>query len=513
MNLGRLRILLVEDSPDDFVIIRETLIDSQLEVELIRTDTLADAIKHLHDSKFDCILLDLSLRDAEGKDVLASVIGESDNAAVIVLTGRDDDEMALQAIRDGAQDYLKKRAFDPDTFARAIHYAIQRKRMSLRLAVSQRRFALVAKATRDGIWDWDVEKNTLYAAARWYKMTGSRPQPFQYDLEHWLEKVHPDDRSGLEAALRDTPIHSEDPTQYEYRMQHSDGSYRRMMSRWVGITEGETVVRLVGAQSDITPKRVCSPTTTESQVDRPINWESEFQSGLGAGEFRLQYQPIVSMATREPISVEALVRWQHPRLGLLYPESFLPCAQSTSLMVSLSNYVLDQVSRDMETFPESIPRRVSINLSSEQLLDGNLTTTLESLSKKHKLQIEVKEKALRTSPVLVLQQLRALREFGITVALDDFGQSSLRCLEDFPFDSVKLARSFVQDLEKNRSRIIIANLVRLAHELNLDVVAKGVESQQQHDLLFAMQCQASQGFFYSAPIFPIDLADLATKAG
>ena len=240
---------------------------------------------------------------------------------------------------------------------------------------------------------------------------------------------------------------------------------------------------------------------TRMKVRREL--EMDLRKALASEQFELYYQPLVVLETNEVNGFEALLRWNHPARGLVSPADFIPIAEETGLIVPLGEWVLKAACDEAVNWPEHI--KVAVNLSPAQLNSRNLvsmvTTALrESGMPPHKLQLEITETVLLQNTFTTLATLHELRKMGVQIALDDFGTgySSLSYLRSFPFDKIKIDRSFIQDLSNGAEPLAIVNAVAgLAKCLNMTSTAEGVETQQQMDVLQAIGCTEMQGYLFS----------------
>jgi EAL domain-containing protein (putative c-di-GMP-specific phosphodiesterase class I) len=228
-------------------------------------------------------------------------------------------------------------------------------------------------------------------------------------------------------------------------------------------------------------------------------------------ELRLYYQPVVCAATGELTAVEALVRWQHPDLGLLSPDRFVPLAEDAGLIIPLGRWVIEEACRQLACWRAADSPmgavRVSVNLSARQFADAGLVDIIGMALRAARLPgdalgLEITESVLMDEAEITVETLRRLKDLGVHLAIDDFGTgySSLSYLQLFPVDTVKIDRSFVQHMgEKGGHDVIVSAVVSLAQALGLEVVAEGVETQEQFDRLRMLGCGAIQGFLFGAP--------------
>lgn len=250
-------------------------------------------------------------------------------------------------------------------------------------------------------------------------------------------------------------------------------------------------------------------------LEREALEKSDIQKGLGLAierdELRLHLQPVVDAHTHETIAFEALVRWQHPERGLIYPDAFIHHAEENGIMTRLGEWVIREAISHAAHLPEDI--RIAINLSGVQMHSATLLPTFMNALAGHgldasRIEVEVSEAALAGNADIALRRLHQLREHGIAIVLDDFGKgaSTLRCLRRFPFDRIKIDCRLVSDVVADTAGVAITQAaVQLARSLGMRCTAEGVETDAQARLLQQIGCDALQGFFVS-PAIPADEA-------
>ena len=237
--------------------------------------------------------------------------------------------------------------------------------------------------------------------------------------------------------------------------------------------------------------------------DRLVN---ELRASVARGEFELHYQPICEAGTLRPRGAEALVRWRHPSRGLLYPDEFIAVAEETGLMEALGRWTLERACTDAVTWPGEI--KVAVNLSPAQFRGGFLFDSIIGVLMKtglppHRLELEVTESMLLQNREENLLLFRQLKDIGITFALDDFGvgYASLGSVVSFPFDKLKLDRSFTSELpSKPASRAVVASIMTLARGLKGQVTAEGVETVEQLQYLRSQGVEFVQGYLLGRPV-------------
>lgn len=666
-----IKVLLVEDNPGDARLLREMLAEAaSAQFELTHLERLSQAIQHLGQEHFDLVLLDLSLVDGQGLDTVARTHAAAPDLPIVVLTGLDDETVALEAVRSGAQDYLIKGQINRHLLVRSMRYAIERKRVQQALRASEERYALAAHGANDGLWDWDLRARAIYLSPRWKSMLGYEEGELQNDLEEWFNRVHPEDVDRLQA---DIALHLKGFTPHfenQYRMLHKDGSYRWMLSRGLAIrdTNGKPA-RMAGSQTDVTNSRVydaltglpnralfmdrlgCAVIRAKRRKDymfavlfldldrfkivndglghlvgdqllvaiarrleaclRPsdtvarlggdefavlidyindvgdgtrvadriqkqlllpfkLNGQEVFASAsigialsatgydqpqdilrdadaamyrakaLGRGrseifdksmheramtllqleadlrraverqEFRLYYQPVVSLVDGHVVGAEALLRWQHAQRGLISPADFIPLAEETGLIVSLGEWVLRTACAQNKAWHEAGYAQlvISVNFSARQFQDQSLLEMIKKVLEEtglaaEALKLEITESVAMKNIDHSIKLLNELITMGIHTSMDDFGTgySSLSYLKCFPISTLKIDRSFVKGIANDSvDAAMVAAIITLAHNLKRKVIAEGVETQEQLDFLRSHHCDEMQGYLFSQPL-------------
>ena len=241
----------------------------------------------------------------------------------------------------------------------------------------------------------------------------------------------------------------------------------------------------------------------DAQAQARRQLEIDLRSALLAETLEVHYQPLVDLGSQEVVGFEALLRWPHPTRGAVPPSEFIPLAEETGLITPLGNYVLERACRDAIQWPPHV--KLAVNLSPMQFRVGNvLKTVKEALQASgldpQRLDLEITENVLLDRTDQVIEQLHALRALGARISMDDFGTgySSLSYLRAFPFDKIKIDRSFVRDLPSNRHTLaIVRAILGLASGLDMKVVAEGIETQADLACLAAEGCREGQGFLFS----------------
>ncbi|MFB2979007.1 EAL domain-containing protein [Microseira sp. BLCC-F43] len=260
------------------------------------------------------------------------------------------------------------------------------------------------------------------------------------------------------------------------------------------------------------PNIVVFDTGMQASILERLQLEADLQRAIEQQQFHLNYQPIVSLSTGKIVGFEALVRWQHPGRGWVSPEKFIPLAEETGLIIPLGKWVLSEACRQLsvwqEQFSQRLPLSISVNLSGIQLWNPDVLKSIDeilnslSLSGSH-LKLEITESILMDKESEATAVLDQLKQRQIQLSIDDFGTgySSLAYLQSFPIDTLKIDRSFISGIEQQETNLdITRTIITLAHTLELDVIAEGVETQEQLDILRALGCEYGQGYLFSPPL-------------
>ena len=245
-----------------------------------------------------------------------------------------------------------------------------------------------------------------------------------------------------------------------------------------------------------------------------LSFEAMMRQSLLVNDFSLYYQPQIRLKDEQLIGYEALIRWQHPTLGLVMPDKFIAIAEESSIILALGEWVLTEACRKGREMLDDgkVFSHIAVNVSVPQLKKSDFLTTVKNTLSgtgfpADHLEIEITESFLMGNELEATRVLNKLRSMGIRIAIDDFGTgySSLSYLKQLPIDTLKIDRSFIQHLPgSTKDRAIVQTVIALGVALGLDVVAEGVETQEQKDLLVSLDCYSAQGYLYSRPL-PSDL--------
>jgi diguanylate cyclase len=542
-------VLLVEDSPEYSLLVERMLAEgSEDSIRLARAETAGDAVDRLSSDPPDCILLDLSLPDADGLQALAAVRMVVPDVPVVVLSAGEDDSRALRAVQAGAQDYLSKTQADAPRLMRAIRIAIERKdseieltrralhdaltglpnrrllldRIEHALLRGQREAGSVAllfidlddfKAVNDTMGHEAGDAVLAEVGARLRSVVRAGDTIGRYggdefvvlregvadaaEMEAIASRIKSVLSAPFEVGANSFQLNAsvgvalgDDPTQAEDLIRKADQAMFRAKERGSGLEVAGAVAAPRGAGGDL---------------DRQLN------HALEQGDFVLHYQPQVDLVTREVSAVEALLRWSHPERGLVGPAEFIPRAERSGLIVPMGEWVVQEACRCLAEWRSeglcSDGLVMHVNVSAKQLGDQGLVDCVEESLRMHdlpaeRLCIELTESSVSSDPDRGIDTIAALKELGAIVALDDFGvgHSSLAALGEYDVDLLKIDRAFVAPLDGGlKARRVFAAVLGIAHSYELRAIAEGIETAEQLRHVSQVGCDAAQGFYFGRP--------------
>jgi diguanylate cyclase (GGDEF)-like protein len=554
-----IRVLFVAADANDINLLDQKLANStrQAKFHLTTVGLLKDALQQLTENTFDVVLLSLQLPDGRGLGSLNKIQGVSPRVPIVVLGGINDEELALYAVQAGAQDYLVKNQLERNLLIRSLLYAIERKRTEERLshlaqydvvtglpnrvlfrdrltralAHAQRKKQMVAlmfldldhfKSVNDSLGH-DVGDQLLKAVAERLKSclregdTIARlgGDEFTIILEEISESenianvaqkiIDMMSRSflvGGQEIFITTSIgiatYPDCGTDQNTLIKNADAAL------YDAKAHGRSVYRFYHQKMNIiATERLELLTSLRHAVDRD--------------EFILRYQPQVNSYSGQLVGVEALLRWNHPEKGLIYPSQFVHLLEDTGLIIPVGEWALREACKQCKAWQNTglpaIP--VSVNISARQFKQKNLVSMVSQILLDTKLdprylQLELTESVLVDNIGVTVATLRALHTIGTKLSIDDFGTgySSLSYLKQFPLHALKIDRSFLQDINKRSEDAAIAiAIITLGHSLRLDVVAEGVETNEQKEFLKKQNCNIMQGHLFGYPMHAVQIAE------
>lgn len=558
-----IRVLLIEDNPDDARLLQEMLKHtSSMSCKITESDCLKDALILIRDEVFDIVLTDLSLPDAVGFDSVEKIQAVNNSMPVIVLSGSENHDFALEVMTLGAQDYLVKGQGDGNLIARAIRYSIERKKIEQGFCYMAQYDALTGLANR-ALFMERMDRSISRA-----NRNNSQVAIMFIDLDHFKRINDTLGHYAGDALLREVSNRLKQCTRKEDTVSRFGGDEFTIILENVKHMNDAVIVANKIIKSIANPILVndvelyVTPsigiTIFPSDADNieqllkhadtamyrakeegrdgfqfytdGMNQETEERMGLEAmlrqalhhNEFQLYYQPKIDIQTGEMLGAEALIRWNQRELGMIQPDKFIPLAEETGLIFSIGEWVVREACRQMQDWLWAgiEPIRVAINLSPRQfnqqdLADMILDTTMEYSIVPRNIELEITESLLMNDTESSIKILSKLKDWGMHVSIDDFGTGycSLGYLKSFPIETLKIDRSFVKDITIDPDDAAICSaIIALGHKLRLNVTAEGIETVEQLEYLKQQGCDEAQGYYFSKPLSAADFNNYVVKS-
>jgi diguanylate cyclase len=545
-------VLLIEDNAGDARLIREMLDDgSDALFHLECVDRLSRGLEYLSNRSAGVILLDLSLPDSFGFDTFLKVYAHSPKVPIIVLTGNDDQKVALSAVKTGAQDYLIKGKLDRELLLRSMQYSIERKRYQEQLEYQANYDALTGLPNRSLLHDRLGQSVFAQRHVRSIAVVFIDIDHFKFvndSLGHNTgDKLLQHVAGRLVQTVRDgDTVARLGGDEFILILNDQSGQeviYRAMQRILTKVAEpinvdGHELLVTCSAGISLFPQDGPDTETLlknadtamyrakekgrnnfqfytaemNQQVNERLEMEASLRRALERGELELYYQPRINVVTGAAVGCEALLRWNHPERGLLLPERFIGLAEETGLIVPIGEWVLKTACAQAHTWQAAgrPPLSVSVNLSSRQFrqeaLAGAVMDALrESGLDPRLLEMELTESLVMQDTDAAIRVLTGLREIGVELSVDDFGTgySSLSYLTRLPISALKIDQSFVHEVKgagRPEEGIVAQAIILLGHNLKLKVVAEGVETDAQFEFLKKHGCDEVQGYRFARPM-------------
>lgn len=540
------RVLLLSPHEADGDKIQADLRAAGSKAVVLRAPRLAEGLDLLTSARFPVVILDLGLPDVAGLDAVRRVQSAAPNAVVIVLSDRDDEAVALQAVRAGAQDYLVKGAFDAAALRRAVNYASERKhfqdrvfrlahfdqltglanranfrdRLGLALARARRQQGRLAvlvldvdrfKSVNDS-WGHETGDAILGEVARRMKSVFKRDEVVsRLSGDEFAVMIEGD---GEPTAVAERVLRAmAEPV--------SLGAEEFAIPAHIGIAtfpgSGHTADDLLRAASGALSAAkgqgrsaiVVHADERETAAMPRLRLLHRLRQGLRNDEYLHHYQPQFRVGDGRLVGFEALLRWQPPGGALESPGRFISVLEESELIIDVGRWGIVQACRDLAALRRASGRelRMSVNLSAvhfdrPELISAVEAALAESALPPAALELEITERILMRDAPLTAKTFQALKAIGCRVAIDDFGvgYSSLAYLRRFAVDALKIDRAFVSTITEGESGGTIASaIIGLGHKLGLEVVAEGVEQEAELDFLRGEGCDVVQGFLTGRP--------------
>jgi len=563
MDQNRLRVMLVDDDEDDFVMTRDLLAEIEgKNIELDWVSTYDAGLEALGRNSHDVYLLDYRLGEHNGLELLTEAMASGCKAPIILLTGQGDHELDIKAMEAGASDYLVKGQIDAALLERSIRYAIGRRQSEeqiLRMAYYDSLTSLpnrslfqdrlhqgIALAERyhrkTAVLFLDLDNFKRINDTLGHRVGDLLLQAVADRLTNSIRKSdavarqHSDSESttvarlgGDEFTILLTEINQiQDAARVAQRFIEMlsqpfvlDG-HEVFVTASIGLAvypvDGEDVDTLL-KNADAAMYYAKEQGKNNYQFYRrdmnatafqEMSLENDLRKALERDEFELHYQPQISIQTGEIIGIEALIRWHHPMRGMVSPAEFIPLAEQTGLIVPIGEWVLLTACTQNKAWQDAGFRAlpVSVNLSGHQFRQRNLINTLKAildasgLAPQH-LILEITESIVMQDTRATISLLQELNEMGLRLAMDDFGigYSSFSYLKQFPLYAIKIDQSFIRGIDTNADDAAIAKaIIAMADSLKLEVIAEGVETEQQLRVLCELGCGSAQGYLLSYPL-------------
>jgi diguanylate cyclase len=544
-------VLLVEDNRGDARLVEELLKEAENgNFAVSHVERLADARQQLMDTGAGCVLLDLSLPDASRLEALMQLRAAAPDVPIVILSGLQDELLAVKAVQEGAQDYLVKGRVDGNAIGRSIAYAVERKHAEMELSHKAMHDALTGLPNRTLFLDrlkhavMRAKRHHTLMGVMFIDLDGFKPINDTYGHEVGdrlliaLASRLQEGLRGSDTAARfggdefvilcEDVAGQQDVVGIAQRVLRSVaepfviGAERLSIeaSMGIAITDGkgdtaESLIRnadaaMYGAKKQGAAFEVFDD-DIQARVQERVEMERQLRRSVDEGDFRLLFQPQVDLRSGEIVGLEALLRWDHPARGLIEPVEFLWLAEETGLATEIGDWVLEQTCRHAamwrEAGPSRTPLRICVSLSAPQHFDPGLIETVrrvvgEAGIDPATLCVEITEGIVMRDAEASIDTLRGLKQLGVTIGMDDFGssQSSLGALKRFPLDILKVDRSFVSGIgEDAEDAAIVTAVINMAHALGLVTVADGISSREQVELLKEFGCDVGQGQYFARP--------------
>ena len=555
--VSTIHILLVEDNPGDAFLFGSLLNDSsaaEYKMHYVRSEFAA--IATLAEETFDVCLLELTLPDASGFSALINIQEKAPDMPVLILTGMHDTTLAKRAVSRGAQDYLLKDELELTILARAIDYAMERKRAEKELFQRANYDVLTGLANRE------LFMNRL-------KMVLSRSERLHLnvavlyiDLDHFkaINDIYGQEAGDetlrtvaqrIRTSLRsyDTPARLggdefaillegiDNPRDVATVAQkcisllansipYHGKNLQTGASIGIAFVQDSTVPEVLLQYADTAMYHAkkeggnayhfYAPEMHKEATAR-LAFEEELRAAIIAQQLKPYYQPSMSPNGKKILGVEALLRWEHTGRGLLSAHEFLPVAEAARLMPEIGKLLCAQVQKDMAIWNMNRlpPLNITLNLSTSQLDVSEITKWLAPLAQKellgkHRLAVEIPEEAVALHSPMRIAVLNKISQMGIELHLDHFGRGSLSltALHSLPFCVLKIDTSLIQNMSNiHEDNILIRAVILLTHHLGMEVAAVGIENPWQMKELVKQGCDRIQGFLLARPMTAEELVE------
>ena len=546
-----IKLLLVEDDQNEALRISKMLKEGlQNQFTLEQRLSVSEALDLVQRETFQAIILDLHLPQGESFESIPQFIQYCPEAPILILSGIEDEAQAIHAVKSGAQDYLIKGQTSSSTLCRAIRYAMERHRATQRITqlahydhltglanrglFYERLNCAVARCNRNdmamALMFLDLDHFKAINDSLGHECGDSLLKTVATRIKKCIREIDTGVRLGGDefAILLEQIISVEDvaavaqrilqllaqPIIVNHHQLQVTGSLGVTIYPWDSanpqelLSHADAAMYRAKAQGGNNYQFYTAGMKTAGLDGSTL--EVELSRALAKKEFLLHYQPQMNLRTKQIIGMEALLRWHHPYQGLIGPNQFIPQAEENGMIIPIGEWVLRAASKqakywEKQGFPSP---HVAVNLSARQIHQGNLPALIQDILKRshldpENLKLELTETFLIQETEETLNTLRELKAMGVHLYIDDFGAgyASLRYLKSFPIDGIKLDQSLIQQLPHSlNDAAIVQAVITLGQNLGLQVIAEGVETQEQVDFLEEHGCDAMQGYWIAPPL-------------
>lgn len=553
-----MQILLIDDDTIDRLAVKRVLRDSNLTITCIdEAHTADEGFEKAIAKPYDLIILDYQLPPSNGIDVLVGLKeSQGFSTSVVMLSHSNDEELALKCIEAGAQDFIMKGEISATRLRRAIIIAQERHALALQIQENHSQLKKLAEIDPltglNNRYFFDEQLKTMLNIS---SRTGNALALILIDLDKFKGI---NDRFGhvvgdcvlqqfsqrLKSSTRDSDLlfriggdefaviannlgSEEKVVQLVQRILAAFEQPMVIDTQSIGVSVSIGIASCPECALESIELRKCADIALYRAKDRGrgqaqyysktfhalmeyrLRIERELKHAVAKGEFELHYQPQFNQSM-ELVGAEALIRWYHPKLGLLYPEAFIAIAEERGLIIPIGDWVIENAIRQLSVWKKhgyaGGSLTVAVNISPIQLADHHFSSRVQSMLKRYgvaakSIEFEIVERCLISEGVAA-STLNALGDLGIRVAIDDFGTgfSAISRLKDYPIDIVKIDKSFLKSIELGESQRLFRAICAFADSLGYETVVEGVETIEQHQICQSMQVTRVQGFKYSKPL-------------